>query len=112
MSDLAIRVDRLSKLYRIGEAEQRHETLLGAALSFLRSPLENYRSLRRLSEFAVVVADHTKQKAESRIDFRFPLSTFSFSNGPGFHPELTGRETILSAGTRFQSTLDSPFLEP
>ena len=28
-NEVAIRVSRLSKLYRIGETEQRHETLLG-----------------------------------------------------------------------------------
>ena len=66
MSEVAIRVSHLSKLYRIGEAEQRHETLLGAALSFLKSPISNYRSLRRLSKFDDVLADDTKQKAEIR----------------------------------------------
>jgi len=37
-NEVAIRVDRLSKVYRIGEAEQRHETLPGATISYLPSP--------------------------------------------------------------------------
>ncbi len=84
-SDLAIRVDRLSKLYRIGETEQRHETLLGAALSFLKSPLENYRNLRKLSKFDDVSADARNQKSEIRNQksanlpsgVPFQLSTFN-----------------------------------
>jgi len=89
MSEVAIRVSHLSKLYRIGEAEQRHETLLGAALSFLKSPISNYRSLRRLSKFDDVLADDTNQRSEVRNQksalslqlpppLSFQLSTFSF----------------------------------
>jgi lipopolysaccharide transport system ATP-binding protein len=35
MSDIAIRVDHLSKLYRIGRAQQRHDTLRDALVSAL-----------------------------------------------------------------------------
>lgn len=51
MSDIAIRVENLSKAYRIGLAEQRHETLASAAISYLRSPITNFRNLRKLSSF-------------------------------------------------------------
>lgn len=51
MSDIAISVENLSKAYRIGPKEQRHETLVGAVSSFVRSPLENFRNLRKLSTF-------------------------------------------------------------
>ena len=65
MSEVAIRVSHLSKLYRIGEAEQRHETLLGAALSFLKSPISNYRNLRKLSRFDdVAAAEDGRSKTE------------------------------------------------
>jgi lipopolysaccharide transport system ATP-binding protein len=51
MSDIAIRVENLSKAYRIGLKEQRHETLAGAVVSFVKSPWQNYRNLRKLSNF-------------------------------------------------------------
>ena len=51
MSDIAIRVEGLSKAYRIGLKEQRHETMLGALAAWIKSPLSNFRDLRKLSRF-------------------------------------------------------------
>ncbi len=51
MSDIAIKVESLSKAYRIGLKEQRHETLFDAAVAFLKAPLSNFRDLRKLSQF-------------------------------------------------------------
>jgi hypothetical protein len=38
MSDVAIRVEGLSKAYRIGLKEQQHETMLGALAAWVKSP--------------------------------------------------------------------------
>ena len=51
MSDIAIRVENLGKAYRIGLAEERHETLMAAAVSFVRSPIKNFRDVRNLSRY-------------------------------------------------------------
>src|SRR6266550_7900572 len=51
MSDTAIRVEGLSKAYRIGLKEQQHETMLGAVSAWVKSPFENFRNLRNLSRF-------------------------------------------------------------
>ena len=48
MSETAISVEDLSKLYRLGAAEQRHESLVGATFSMLQSPIRNLRNLARL----------------------------------------------------------------
>ncbi len=48
MSDFAISVEHVSKLYRIGAAQERNDTLVMAAASMLRAPLRNFRNLRRL----------------------------------------------------------------
>ena len=48
MSETAISVEGLSKLYRLGLAEQRHESFLGAALAAAQSPIRNLRKLARL----------------------------------------------------------------
>lgn len=51
MSDIAIRVENLSKQYRIGTKEIQHDTLMSAAVAWVKSPLDNFRQLRRLSSF-------------------------------------------------------------
>jgi lipopolysaccharide transport system ATP-binding protein len=51
MTDIALRVENLSKRYRIGLREEQHETLFGAAASWLRSPVENDRRLKKRSRF-------------------------------------------------------------
>lgn len=52
MSHIAIQVENLSKRYRIGTQETKHDTLLAAAVSWLKSPLNNFRRLRRLTAFS------------------------------------------------------------
>lgn len=51
MSDIAIKVENLSKLYRIGEPANRSDTLAGALFAALRAPVDNFRRLRRLTKF-------------------------------------------------------------
>lgn len=51
MSDVAIQVENLSKRFRIGVQEEQQDTLVGTAVSWLSSPLSNFRRLRRLSRF-------------------------------------------------------------
>jgi len=46
-----IEVRDLSKRYRIGLQEKRHETLAGQIGSILRAPIDNFRRLRDLSRF-------------------------------------------------------------
>ncbi|MEA3376021.1 MAG: ABC transporter ATP-binding protein, partial [Chloroflexota bacterium] len=43
MSDIAIRVENLSKKYRIGPAQQQHDTLRDALMAAVKSPIERLR---------------------------------------------------------------------
>ena len=52
MSDIAIKVENLSKRYRIGAKEEQHDTFAGALLHQLRHPTQNLHRLRRLSTFS------------------------------------------------------------
>ncbi|GEM_PF-7014427 len=45
MSDIAIRVESLSKAYRIGLQEQQHETMLGAMAAWVKAPLSRNDSV-------------------------------------------------------------------
>jgi len=47
MTDTAIRVQNLSKLYHIGRAQQRHDTLRDALMASLRAPLGRFSSFVR-----------------------------------------------------------------
>ena len=51
MSDIAIKVEHLSKRYRIGLKEEIHDTLGGTFVSWIKSPISNFRRVQRLSNF-------------------------------------------------------------
>jgi homopolymeric O-antigen transport system ATP-binding protein len=48
---LAIKVENISKIYRIGAKEEIHDNLFKTAIEFLRSPLNNYRKYKSLYHF-------------------------------------------------------------
>ena len=48
MTSLGIRAEGISKLYRIGLREKRHDTFVGALLGLVKSPVENLRRLRAM----------------------------------------------------------------
>ncbi|MBW2642340.1 MAG: ABC transporter ATP-binding protein [Deltaproteobacteria bacterium] len=52
MSNTAIKVENLSKRYRIGLKEEIHDTMVGAITDFVKRPLKNLQRLRRLSNFS------------------------------------------------------------
>jgi lipopolysaccharide transport system ATP-binding protein len=60
--DIAIRVDQLSKRYRIGIQEKIHDSLGGAVLDLIRSPIKNYFKYRSLYDFRDV---ETPEKDEA-----------------------------------------------
>lgn len=51
MSDWAIKVENISKLYRLGIKDQKPDTLFGKAVSIIQSPVRNYKRLRGLGQF-------------------------------------------------------------
>lgn len=51
MNDIAIKVENLSKRYRMGLREERHDTLAGLLTDFVTRPARNLRRLRSLSTF-------------------------------------------------------------
>ncbi len=125
MSDIAIRVRNLSKLYHIGRAQQRHDTLrdsIAAALDSRKSGMEGSESgdtiwaLRDLSfevqpgEVLGIIGRNGAGKStllkllsriteptEGRAEIHGRVGSL-LEVGTGFHPELTGRENIYLNG--------------
>ncbi len=49
--DIAIRVDKVAKRFRLGLEDAMHDTFGAAMLDFIKSPLKNYRYYRSLHKF-------------------------------------------------------------
>lgn len=124
MSDIAIRVENLSKLYHIG-AQQRHDTLRDAIVSRLRRPnlqpsgpqpstdlwaLKGVSfEVRRGKVVGVIGRNGSGKSTLLKLLSRVTEPTSGRAQihgrvasllevGTGFHPELTGRENIFLNG--------------
>ncbi|HOU25044.1 MAG TPA: ATP-binding cassette domain-containing protein, partial [Anaerolineae bacterium] len=123
MSDIAIRVENLGKMYRIGRVQQRHDTLrdaLAAGLSSLRAgaPSEEETiwalkdvsfEVKRGEVLGVIGRNGAGKSTLLRTMSRITEPTTGRAEiygrvgsllevGTGFHPELTGRENIYLNG--------------
>src|SRR6218665_1480168 len=50
-----IQVENLSKMYRLGLKNEIHDSIAEAAVSWLKTPVKNYRNLKSLNTFGVPV---------------------------------------------------------
>ena len=82
MSKLAIKVNNISKLYRLGMKEQASENLGEALAKFIRSPVKNYRKYRSLYRFDDVIGDSALDDYES-TDILRALRGVSFEVNQG-----------------------------
>jgi len=70
MSDIAIKVENISKRYRIGMKEEIQDTLGGAMISWVKSPLSNFKRVQKLSRF---VADDAEDIIWAVRDISFKV---------------------------------------
>jgi lipopolysaccharide transport system ATP-binding protein len=75
---LAIKVDGISKCYRIGIKEKMHDSLAGCLFDYLRRPLTNYQKYRSLYDFS-----DARDSRSNAPDILWALDGVSFEVGRG-----------------------------
>lgn len=76
VNEAAIKVEDISKCYRIGLQEKLHDTFGATIIDILKSPLENYRKYRSLYNFEDF--GFSNGKPETRSDIIWALKNVSF----------------------------------
>ena len=77
-NNIAIKVENISKVYRIGMKQEMQDSLAAAVFDFIMSPLKNYRKYRSLYKFDDIKIDHGQNSANAPSDIIMAVNNVSF----------------------------------
>jgi lipopolysaccharide transport system ATP-binding protein len=82
-NDIAIKVEHLSKLYRIGMKKEMQDSFASAMFSFIKSPWKNYQKYRSLYQFDDIRLDQNQKSKDLPSDIILAVDDVSFSVSQG-----------------------------
>jgi len=106
MSDSAISVENVTKLYRLGSKKEESDSIAHAALNFIKSPINNFKKYRGLYRFDDVINDDGTYSSKDNV--LCAINNISFECGHGESIGIVGgngagKSTLLKILSRVTS---------
>ena len=81
MSNIAIRVENISKVYRLGQKQEVQDTLMKSLVRAIKSPVKNYGKYKSLYDFSDVDFDAVDDNADPNLLWALRNVSFDVAEG-------------------------------
>jgi len=80
-NDVAIKVENISKVYRLGAQEEAEDSLVNSVAQMIKSPIKNYRKYRSLYDFSDLDFDNPDTSPDTNILWALRNVSFDVTKG-------------------------------